>query len=133
MYEQILTPRTQPVITPEQLASFGRFDVPQKYVYGSLPAVYTDDYQMLLTMIEAATDEVESMAAQACLNEQIQLTFDFFPGQQDPRNMFFGLSYTYTTNPWWWYGFLTVDSIELVRCAPSSCPRAHPTGPTTWW
>ncbi len=26
------------------------------------------------------------MAAQACLNEQVLLTFDFFPGQQDPRS-----------------------------------------------
>jgi hypothetical protein len=128
MYEQILTPRSQPVVTPEQLASFGRFDLPQKYVYGSSPAVYTDDYQMLLTFIEAATDEVESMAAQACLNEQILLTFDFFPGQQDPRNMFFGLNYTYTTNPWWWYGFPTKDSIELVRrpvIVPSGSPLTN--------
>jgi hypothetical protein len=49
MYEQILTPRTQPVVTPEQLASFGRFSVPQQYVSGSSPAVLTDDYQMLMT------------------------------------------------------------------------------------
>ncbi len=114
MYEQILTSRTQPVITPEQLAAFGRFDVPQKYVYGSSPAVYTDDYQLLLTMIEASTDEVESMAATACLNEQVLLTFDFFPGQADPRQEMLALNYAYVTNLWW-YGFPTLDSIEVVR------------------
>lgn len=128
MYEQILTPRSQPVITPEQLASFGRFDLPQKYTYGSSPAVYTDDYQMLLTMIEAATDEVESMAAQACLSEQVVLTFDFFPGQADPRSLFMGLNYQYLATPWWWVGFPTVDSIELVRrpvLRPSGSPLTH--------
>ena len=42
--------------------------------------------------------------------------------------MFFGLSYTYTTNPWWWYGFPTVDSIELVRrpvIVPSGSPLTN--------
>lgn len=125
MYQQIITSRTQPVITPEQLASFGRFDVPQKYVYGSSPAVYTDDYQLLLTMIEAATDEVESMAAQACLNEQVLETYDYFPGQQDPRNMLYSLEYAFTATPWWWYGFPTKDSIELVR-RPVIVPGGSP-------
>ena len=37
MYQQIVTPSTQPVITPAQLAAFGRFDVPQQYVTGSSP------------------------------------------------------------------------------------------------
>jgi hypothetical protein len=121
MYQQIVTPRTEPVVTPSQLASFGRFDLPPQFVTGPCP----DDYGMLEIMIEAATDEVESMAAQACLNEQILETYDFFPGQQDPRNMFFGLSYTYTTNPWWWYGFPTKDSIELVR-RPVIVPSGSP-------
>lgn len=125
MFEQIITPRAVPVVTPEQVASFGRFDLPQKYVYGSSPQVYTDDYQMLLTFIEAATDEVENIAATACLYEQILLTFDFFPGQQDPRNMFFGLNYTYTMNPFWWYGFPTKDSLELVR-RPVLVPSGSP-------
>lgn len=129
MYEKILTPRSQPVVTPEQLASFGRFDLPQKYVYGSSPAVYTDDYQLLLTMIEAATDEVETMAATACLNEQVLLTFDFFPGQQDPRNYLYNeLAYAITATPWWWFGFPTKDSIELVRrpvIVPSGSPIAN--------
>jgi hypothetical protein len=124
MYEQIITERSTPVITPGQLASFGRFDLPQQYVYGSSPTVYTDDYQMLLTMIDAATDEVESMAAQACLNEQVLLTLDFFPGQADPRQEFLALNYAYMTNLFW-YGFPTLDSIELVR-RPVNVPSGSP-------
>lgn len=114
MYEKILTPRAQPVVTPFQLAAFGRFDPPQMYVDGTSPAVYTDDYQLLLDFIEAATDEVESMAAQSCLNEQVLLTFDFFPGQADPRQEMLALSYAYLTNLWW-YGFPALDAIEVVR------------------
>jgi hypothetical protein len=124
MYEQIITPRSTPVVTPEQLSSFGRFDLPQKYQYGSSPAVLTDDYQMLLTMIDAATDEVESMAATACLNEQVLLTFDWFPGQADPRQEFMALNYAYMTNLFW-YGFPTLDSIELVR-RPVVVPSGSP-------
>lgn len=124
MYQAIITPRSAPAVTPEQLASFGRFDIPQKYVYGS-ETEYTADYLLIQTFIEAATDEVENMAAQACLNEQVIETYDFFPGQQDPRNMFFGLNYSYTTNPWWWYGFPTKDSIELVR-RPVLVPSGSP-------
>lgn len=123
MYEKIITPRAVPVITPEQLASFGRFDVPQ----GSPVSL---DYQLLQTFIDAATDEVETMAAQACLNEQIMLTFDFFPGQQDPRNLLnYELSYAYNSTPWWWFGFPTRDSIELVRrpvIVPSGSPLTNP-------
>jgi hypothetical protein len=124
MYQQITTPRTQPVVTPSQLAAFGRFDLPQQYVYGSSPAVYTDDYNMLLMMIDAATDECESMAATACLNEQVLLTFDFFPGQADPRQEMLALNYAYITNLWW-YGFPTKDSIELVR-RPVVVPSGSP-------
>jgi hypothetical protein len=105
MYQEILTPRSIPVITPLQLAAFGRFDLPQEN---------DADYELLLMMIEAATDEVESMAAQACLTEEILLTFDFFPGQADPRQEMMALNYAYATNLWW-YGFPTLDSIELVR------------------
>jgi hypothetical protein len=125
MYQEILAERTQPVITPEQLASFGRFDVPQKYAYGSSPAVLTDDYQMLLTMIEAATDEIESMAAQACLSEQRLETYDFFPGQADPRNYFLGLNYQFLATPWWWVGFPVTDGIELVY-RPVMVPSGSP-------
>ncbi len=125
MYEQILTPRTVPVVTPEQLASFGRFDLPQQYVSGSSPAVLTADYSMLQLYIDAATDEVETTAAQACLNEQVLETYDFFPGQCDPRNMFFGLSYQYIQTQWWWYGFPALDSIELVR-RPVIVPSGSP-------
>jgi hypothetical protein len=120
MYELIQTPRSQPVITPEQLSAFGRFDLPQKYVYGSSPAVYTDDYALLLLMIEAATDEVETMAATACLNEQVLLTFDCFPGQQDPRYHIY-----HANSPWWWHGFRTKESVELVR-RPVIIPSGSP-------
>lgn len=119
MYEKILTPRTTPVVTPEQLAAFGRFDVPQ-----SSPV--SVDYQLLQTFIEAATDEVETLAATACLNEQLMLTFDFFPGQSDPRDLLnFELSYAFNALPWWWFGFPTKDSIELVR-RPVLIPAGSP-------
>jgi hypothetical protein len=129
MYQQIITPRSAPVITPEQLAAFGRFDLPQQYVTGSSPQVETDDYALLETFIEAATDEVETAAATACLLEQVLLTFDYFPGQQDPRNFLNNeLSFAFTATPWWWYGFPTMDSIELVRrpvVVPSGSPLTN--------
>jgi hypothetical protein len=122
VYQRILTKRAAPVITPEQLAAFGRFDVPQ-----SSPV--SEDYQLLGLFIEAATDEVETLAAQACLNEQLVLTFDFFPNQQDPRNFLnYQLSYAYNITPWWWFGFPQMDSIELVRrpvIVPSVSPVAN--------
>jgi hypothetical protein len=116
MYEKIITPRSAPVVSVAQLCAFGRFDVPQQYVSGSSPQVETDDYALLELFIEAATDEVETTAAQACLNEQVLLTYDFFPNQQDPRNFLnYQLSYAYNITPWWWFGFPQMDSIELVR------------------
>ena len=109
MYQAITTPRTTPVVTPEQLAAFGRFDCPQ-----SSPV--TEDYTLLQTFIEAASDEVESLAAVAMVTEQVKETYDFFPGQADPRNLLnYQLGYGYNQAPWWWYGFPTKDSIELVR------------------
>jgi hypothetical protein len=116
VYQKILTPRTQPVITPERLAAFGRFDVPQEYVTGSSPATQTDDYALLEVFIEAATEQVEIMAQTACELEQVLLTLDFFPNTQDPRNFLqYELSYAFAITPWWWWGFPTKDSIELVR------------------
>jgi uncharacterized phiE125 gp8 family phage protein len=109
MYQQITNPRATPLVTPEQLASFGRFDIPQN-------SPMTADYQMLQLFIEAATDQVEQLAATATVTEQILETYDFFPGQADPRNMLnYQLGYGYNWAPWWWYGFPTKDSIELVR------------------
>lgn len=109
MYEQITVPRATPVITPEQLAAFGRFDVPQ-----SSPV--SEDYLLLQLFIEAATDKVESLSSTAQITETVVLTFDYFPGQADPRNLLaYELSYAYNTTPWWWSGFPTKDSIELVR------------------
>ncbi|MGA8877951.1 MAG: head-tail connector protein [Candidatus Korobacteraceae bacterium] len=116
MYQQIVTPSTQPVITPAQLAAFGRFDVPQQYVTGSSPQTLTADYSLLETFISAATEQVEIMAQTACLQEQVLLTLDFWPNTQDPRNwMQYELSYSFAITPWWWWGFPTKDSIELVR------------------
>jgi hypothetical protein len=109
MYQAIQTARTTPVITPAQLCAFARIDVPQ-----SSPV--SQDYLLLQTFIAAATDQIETMAAQACLNEQIIETYDFFPNQQDPRNFLnYQLSYAYNITPWWWFGFPQMDSIELVR------------------
>jgi hypothetical protein len=122
MYQDIVTPRATAVVTPEQLASFGRFDVPQ-----SSPV--SQDYLLLETFIAAATDEVETLAAVACLTEEIIETYDFFPGQQDPRTLLnYQMGYAYDWAPWWWYGFQTKDSIELVRrpvFVPSTSPVVH--------
>ena len=124
MYQSIVTPRSQPVVTPGQVAAFGRFACPQQYVVGSSPQTLTDDYSLLLTMIEAATDTVEDWAATACLQEQILETYDFFPGTSDPRTEF-DLTYQFTTNPFFWYGFPTKESIELVR-RPVIVPGGSP-------
>ena len=125
MYESIITSRTQPVVTPAQLASFGRFDMPQMYEYGST-SVYTADYQMLLMYIDAATTVVEDMAATACLTEQVLLTLDFFPGQGDLRQMYLNMNYAYFASPWWYLGGNpSMDSIELVR-RPVVVPSGSP-------
>lgn len=116
MYQKVITPATGAVVTPQRLAAFGRFDVPQQYVTGSSPAVLTDDYALLQVFTAAATEQVEIMAQTACQPEQVLFTLDFFPNTQDPRNfMQYQLSYSYNVTPWWWYGFPTKDSIELVR------------------
>jgi len=115
MYQEIVTPRQSPVVTPEQLAAFGRFDCPEQYSSLS-PLTVSVDYELVQTFIEAATDQVESLAAVACLTEQVLETYDYFPGQSDPRNLLsYQLSYSYDMMPWWWFGFPSKDSIELVR------------------
>jgi hypothetical protein len=110
MFQKILTPRTSPVVTPAQLASFGKFDVPQ-----SSPV--STDYSEIQLYIEAATDQVETIAQTACLQEQALLTLDFFPNTQDPRALeqFNLISSASQITPWWYYGMPTRDSIELVR------------------
>jgi hypothetical protein len=56
------------------------------------------------------------MAAVSCISQEILLTFDFFPGQQDPRQLYnYQIGYAYDWTPWWWYGFPSADSIELVK------------------
>ena len=130
MYQQILTKRATPVVTPEQLAAFGRFDVPDQYDTSSPPNL-TADYELLLEFIEAATDAVETIAAVACISEETLLTFDFFPGQQDPRQVYnYQISFAFDWTPLWWYGFPTADSIELVRRpvqdGTAGSPPTHP-------
>jgi hypothetical protein len=130
MYQSILTPRSGPVITVNQLCNFARVDIPQQYVSGSSPAILTDDWNTMQLFIDAATDTVEIMAATACLNEQMLETYDYFPGQQDPRNYLYSeLNYAFCATPFWWYGFPTKDSIELVRrpvIVPSGSPIVNP-------
>jgi len=65
----------------------------------------TADYTLLQTFIEAASDTVEQLSATAMVTEQILLTFDFFPGQADPRQLLsvpVGLRYDWA--PFWWAG-----------------------------
>jgi uncharacterized phiE125 gp8 family phage protein len=115
MYEAVTTPRSNPVVLPADLASFGRFDLPEQYSSLS-PLVLNSDYTLLQTFIDAASDQVEQLAATAMISEGVVLTFDFFPGQQDPRQMLnYQLGYAYDQAPWWWFGFQTKDSIEIVR------------------
>jgi hypothetical protein len=115
MYQKILVPSDQPVITPEQLADFGRFDCPSEYCDENSPPTVSVAYTNLELYIQAAQDQIETLAATACLNEQILLTLDFFPQQNDPRTMWdlYG-SYSYIF-PWWFNGYPARDSIELVR------------------
>ena len=121
MYQSIITPRSGPIVTIAQLCNFSRVDIPEP---GS------DDEDTINTFIEAATDTVEILAATACLNEQILETYDYFPGQSDPRNYLYSeLNYAFTATPYWWYGFPTKDSIELVRrpvLIPSGSPIVNP-------
>jgi hypothetical protein len=115
MYEQLLVPRSSPVVTPEQLASFSRFDLPVQYSTSS-PPLLTADYQMILTMIEAASDAVSQLAGVSMCQETWLLTFDFFPGTQDPRQLYnYQLGWGYSWVPFWWYGFPVTDSIEFIR------------------
>jgi hypothetical protein len=129
MYQQILQPRSGPIVTIPQLCNFARVDVPEQFVSGSSPQTLTDDWDTMQLFIDAATDTVEIMAATACLNEQVLETYDYFPGQQDPRNYLYSeLNYAFTATPYWWYGFPTKDSIELVRrpvIVPSTSPVAN--------
>jgi hypothetical protein len=121
MYQRILTPRSGPIVTITQLCNFARVDVPEA---GS------DDEDTIITFIAAATDTVEIAAATACFNEQMLETYDYFPGQQDPRNYLYSeLNYAFTATPYWWYGFPTNDSIELVR-RPVLVPTLSPVANT---
>lgn len=116
MYQQVINPNQNAVITPSRLAAFGNFDLPQQYVTDSSPAVLTDDYALLLTWIAAATEQVENMAQWSILTEQIIETADFFPNTKDPRDWFQNqLGYSYSVVPWNFFGYPQKDSIELTR------------------
>ena len=116
MYQQIIVPRQTPVVTPEELASFARFDLPAQFDTSSPPNT-TADYALIEAFIEAASDQVEVLTGRALITERILETYDFFPGTRDPRNMIsmYQLGYAYNVPPWWWWGFTTADSIELCR------------------
>ena len=128
MYEHLLNPRSSPVVTPEQLASFSRFDLPQQYD-GSSPPLITADYQTILTFIDAASDAVEQMAAVSCCQETWLWTLDFFPGTADPRQLYnYQLAWGYNWIPFWWGGFPVTDSIEFIR-RPLMAGGSPPLGP----
>src|ERR1700722_20387783 len=109
MYEQLLIPRMNPAVTPEELASFARFDLPDQYDTSSPPLI-TADYQMILDYIDAATDFVEELTARATTSQTWLLTLDFFPGQQDMRSLMnYQMGYAYDWTPFWWYGSFPED------------------------
>src|SRR5580700_12107110 len=115
MYEQLIVPRQNPVVTPAQLASFGRFDLPTQYDTSSPPNI-TPDYAMLQMFIEAASDAVSQMAAVSLCQETWLWTLDFFPGTQDPRQLYnYQLARGYNWIPFWWAGFPVTDSVEFIR------------------
>jgi hypothetical protein len=115
LFEQLITPRTNPAVTPEDLASFARFELPDQYDDASPPNV-TADYQLILDYIDAATDAVEELTARATTSQTWLLTLDFFPGQSDPRTLLnYQMGYAYDWTPFWWFGAWPMDSIELIR------------------
>lgn len=116
MFQQILVPRSAPVVTVEEACTFARVDVPEQYDNTISPPVITQDYALIEAFIDAATDQVETLAATATTNQRVLLTMDFFPDQRDPRVLYdYELSYAYNWTPWWWFGAWTKDSIDLVR------------------
>lgn len=114
MYEKLLTPRANPICLPSDLAAFGRFDCPPQYDSASPPNV-TADWLLLEQFIDAATDQIEQMAAVATTTQQWLLTFDFFPGTRDPRVYYDYLLYSFDWIPFDWFGVWTKDSIEVLR------------------
>lgn len=126
MYTQILTPRQAEVITIPQLCDFARVDTPAQYLTTS-PVTVNPTWTTYQLFIDAATDTVESIAATACLYEQILETYDCFPGQQDTRSYYLNeLASIFAPLPYYsYYGYPLLDSIEMVRrpvLVPSSSP-----------
>ena len=115
MFEQVLVPRANPVVLPEDLAAFARFDCPEQYSSVS-PLVLNPDYTLLQLFIEAASDQVEILSATAMITETLLLTLDFFPGTQDPRALLdYQMGNSYAWMIWYWQGLWTKDSIEFIR------------------
>jgi hypothetical protein len=128
MYEKILIPRANPVVTVEELAAFARFDVPEQFSSQS-PLTNNPGYDLVVEYIESATDHVEMLAAVACITETILLTFDSFPGRDARTQYDYQLSYAYNWAPLWWYGFPQQDSIELIRRPVHDGSSASPADP----
>lgn len=124
MFQQILQRRSQPIVTPQQLAVFGKFNLPQQFVFGSSPAVLSDKWEMLLMYIDAATDEVEHMAQTACLNETVLEVHNCFPGHEHLYNRIDNL-YGVQLIPWEFENRRRHDSIELLR-RPVVVPSGSP-------
>jgi hypothetical protein len=116
MYQKTITPNANAPVTPSELATFGKFELPQQYVSGSSPQTTTDQWNELVENIAAATEQVEIIAQTAVQQEQILYALDFFPNTDDWRQWEQNqLAYSYIVGPFWWFGFPTHDSIELVR------------------
>src|ERR1700733_2226144 len=129
MFEQLLIPKMNVAVTPEELASFARFELPAEFDTASPPNV-TADYTMILEYINAATDFVEELTARATTSQTWLLTLDFFPGQQDPRTLQnYEMGYAYDWTPFWWYGSFPKDSIELIRRPVNAASTSSPPVP----
>jgi hypothetical protein len=113
MYQQIITTREVPVVDVPTQCSFSHIAAPPQFLPGS-PPVVNPDWTMIEAFIEAATDQVETLAAQALLNEQIVITFDFWPDHLDPRVYYDFMLYSLDWTALWWNGFPSKKSIELV-------------------
>lgn len=76
--EELITPPEVEPVTPEQLGSFSRYDVPDKYDTSSPPNL-TEDYATLLGFCAGARDSVEKITHRACITQQWSLQLRSFP------------------------------------------------------
>lgn len=124
MYQKVITRPVAEFVTPQQLAAFGRFDLPQQFVFGSSPAVLTDEWELLLTFITAAREEVEHIAQTCCFFQQILEVYNCFPGHEHLYNRIDDL-YGVQFVPWEFENHRRHDSIELLR-RPVIVPSGSP-------